>query len=157
VGKGHAKVTDVDKGAKAVVKRMAVAAGKWKLTVGIHEDKGSAGHGDDGLTIAELGEIHEFGLGVPRRSFIADWFDENRDDAQTVINTYSGMVAAGKMDFDKAFNRAGLLFVAQIQRRIVEHVPPPLTESTIARKGSSTPLVDTGVLKSSITYKVEKG
>jgi hypothetical protein len=65
-------------------------------------------------------------------------------------------VIAGKVpNVRVALDRLGAKFVGDIQRRIKAHIPPPLQQSTIDRKGSSTPLIDTGVLWSSITHEVK--
>lgn len=148
---------DKDNGlAKRLAQLKAAAQKTWGVTVGIHEEKGSETHDEDsGLTIAQIGEIHELGLGVPRRSFIADWVDENRDQIQANFRKVGEAVVQGKIaSIEQGMNRLGLLFVGQIQRRIVNHIPPPLAQSTIDRKGSSTPLIDEGILKSAITYEV---
>ena len=50
----------------------------------------------------------------------------------------------------------GQKYVGQIQARISAGIPPPLAESTIARKGSSVPLIDTGQLRSAVTYEVRR-
>ena len=150
------KVTDRDQGLIEMVRRLGHAADFGaSLTVGLIGDEADAEH-SDGLTIAELGEIHEFGLGVPRRSFIADWSDENEEEHKRQIVRIAAAVVRGKLEtFDEGLERLGVLFVAEIQKGISDGIPPPNAESTIARKGSSTPLIDTGVLRSSITYKVE--
>lgn len=155
---GKNSVTDRDRGWKALFARLSRDTKAMHLTVGIIDseaDKAAEGGGD--LTMSQLGEIHEFGLGVPRRSFIADWADETKDEK---INELRAMVRAhveGKIpSFEAGLERLGNLYVAQIQKRIASNIPPPLSPITIARKGSSVALVDTGQLKSAITYRVEK-
>lgn len=158
-GKGSAKVTDTDRGFRALIRRVTDASKPVRLTVGIHsEEGGEAAEGEgEGLTMSELGEIHEFGLGVPRRSFIADWADETLEKKKAQMSAMAKAVVQGKIEsIEVGLERLGNLYVAEVQARIVAHIPPPLSEITIARKGSSTPLVDTGQLKSAITYRVEK-
>jgi len=57
--------------------------------------------------------------------------------------------------------KAALFRLAQEARndvldRIDSGIDPPLKDSTIARKGSSLPLVDKGILRASITGIVRK-
>jgi hypothetical protein len=146
-----AHVESKDHGADALVKALRSVKGA-ELRVGIL-DKGDDDHA--GLTVAELAAIHEFGLGVPERSFIRGWYDENIDQIRELIKKQLARVARGEVSEVNAWKQLGALFVAQIQKRIVERIPPPLAESTIKAKGSDVPLVDTGQLKSSITFKVE--
>jgi hypothetical protein len=47
--------------------------------------------------------------------------------------------------------------VGVIKQRIANGIAPPNSPYTIARKGSSKPLIDTGQLRNSITYQVEIG
>ena len=49
----------------------------------------------------------------------------------------------------------GELVKGEVQRRIAELKTPPNAPATIARKGSSNPLIDKGVLRASATYKVD--
>jgi len=51
--------------------------------------------------------------------------------------------------------RFGLRYVGLIQQRISSGIAPPNSPVTVARKGSATPLIDTGQLRSSIRSKVE--
>ena len=48
----------------------------------------------------------------------------------------------------------GELCVGNIVQKISEGVAPPNAPSTIKSKGSSTPLVDTGAYRQSITYVI---
>ena len=149
------KVTDRDRGYAALMKRLK--AEKLSLTVGVHEAEGSEPHGDE-MTVADLATIHEFGLGhVPERSFLRAWADEQAEEIKKDLGGIGKAVAEGKLTAEQGLERFGSLAVGQIQQRIVAGIDPPLAEETVKRKGSSTPLVDTGQLKSSITYVVKKG
>ncbi len=91
------------------------------------------------MPIASLGEIHEFGLGVPQRSFIRAWFDSKRAEIEADIRKFGS-------NPDALAERLR----ASCQEYIANGVAPPNAPSTIARKGSSKPLIDSGVLRTSI-------
>ncbi len=151
------KVKDTDHGYRAMLARLTRASSGVKLTVGIHERKGNEEHaGANGLTIADVGAFHEFGLGTnPRRSFIADWSDEREEDHRSAIRKVANAVVSGKLrSLEQGLERLGSLFVGEVQKRMAEGILPELKEATIDRKGSSVPLIDTGVLRSSITYEI---
>ena len=59
-------------------------------------------------------------------------------------------------NFATALQRIGLWAQSEIQQRISDGIPPQNAPYTINKKGSSTPLVDTGQLRSSISFKVVK-
>lgn len=158
-GGARGEVRDIDKGHKALMNRLLHRAGD--LTVGIHAAEGAVpkkGGADDadseeGLTVVEVGTFHEFGLGVPRRSFIADWEDENEAKHKAQLRQMAQAVVTGKVEsVEQGLARLGTLYQAEVQKRISDGIEPPLAESTIRRKGSSKPLIDTGQLRSSITH-----
>jgi hypothetical protein len=120
-----------------------------EITVGLHGNEGSSPH-EGGLSTAEIGERHEFGLGVPERSFIRAWFDENKPEIERVLSSQLELSLKEGKSLDWALERVALWSQADIQRRIVAGIAPDNHPMTIARKGSSTPLIDTGVLKASL-------
>ncbi len=56
---------------------------------------------------------------------------------------------------ERALRKAAAHLEGKVKEKITEGIPPPLRETTIARKGSSKPLIDTGTLRASITHKVK--
>src|SRR5262245_48739186 len=103
-GASGVKVVDKDRGYGALMKRLQKRAGR--VTVGIHEDDGSHPHSGGGGTIAEVMSRHELGLGVPRRSFIADYVDENEQELQKKLTKIGhglvdGTVASAEQGLDR--------------------------------------------------------
>jgi hypothetical protein len=148
------RIRDTDKGLKALMKRMQ--AGGASVTVGVHEAEGSAPEGNDGTTVLDVALFNEFGTeDIPARSFIAGWSDENAAENRERLRKIGEAVVAGKLpSIEQGLDRFGLVSAAGAQARIVAGIEPENAPLTIARKGSSTPLVDTGVLKSAITHQV---
>lgn len=148
-------VKDTDRGYKKLVARI-FQFGAPKISVGIHEADGAQPHGEDGgLKMIDIATIHEFGLGnVPQRSFIRAWFDENQERAREGLRRMLQSVVAGKRTPEQAIDTFAQWCVGQIQKRIAQGISPALSARRIAEKGSSVPLIDTGQLRSSITYEV---
>lgn len=133
--------------------------GTFGITVGVHADDGAQGH-TEGMSVADIGSIHEFGApaaGIPARSFIRGWYDEKQDEIQAILRTELGQVVAGKRPLAQALERSALRLEGSVKERIRQHIPPPLAPATIARKGSSTPLVDRGQLRNAIRGRVSAG
>lgn len=150
---------DVDHGYKKLVETV-FGLGKPKITVGIFEAEGNAKVGDDELTLIQVAIWNEFGTDdghVPARSFIRAWFDENAEKCREATRAMMQAVVAGKYTKEQALELLGQRFVAEIQKRIARGIDPPNAESTIKMKGSSTPLINTGQLRSGITYKTNTG
>ncbi len=139
-------ISDRDKGAKAVTK--AIESTKaLVLTVGVHADAGGEN--------LENAERHEFGLGVPQRSFIGSYADANE---ATIVARMGKAVAAGLKGTGNPrqnLEALALKCAGEVQEKIAAGIDPPNAISTIMKKGSSKPLIDTGQLRSSITGKVE--
>lgn len=148
-------ITDTDRGMRDLLARCKSA--NTSITVGVHGPEGGETHeGGGSATVADVANYNEFGTWrIPARSFIGAWFDEYYPENRGHFTDALRAVVKGPLTLAQALAALGALFVGQVQRRIVQGIPPPNAERTIQRKGSSKPLVDTGQLKSSITYKVE--
>ena len=109
---------------------------------------------------ATLASIHEFGLGnVPARPFIRPPFDKNRKQYLEILSTAYEKFLKGSGDrqnFLRVLGFIGQKMASDIKNYVTQGtgVPPPLSPKTIAAKGSSRPLVDTGQLLNSVTYQV---
>ena len=157
-------VKTVDRGARRLGSNLGGGAGKTgrAILVGIQgqqaaeSKKYGEGESEDGdLTVGMVAAFHEFGLGVPERSWLRGWVDENRAMIQEDMKRAMRQVLLGRTTVDQVAHVLGVKWVASIQARIVAHIAPALDEATVEAKGSSTPLVDTGQLKSAITFIVE--
>jgi hypothetical protein len=150
-------VRDTDRGYAKRLKAIAeAAAGPTVTKIGVLGDKADKAHGDSGLTVGELATIHEFGLGVPERSFIRAWFDQERPAILEALRAAHKQVLLGKLTPQRAGEVLGMRWAGQVQKFISDgRVKPELAEATIKAKGSSVPLIDSGQLRSAITWLVE--
>jgi hypothetical protein len=55
---------------------------------------------------------------------------------------------------ETALNKVGVKAVAFVQKYMTDLRDPPNAPSTIAKKGSSNPLIDSGAMRQSVTYKL---
>lgn len=158
-GSGSVRIKDTDRGFEALKARLGKAAAA-RLSVGVHEAEGSESE-DGETTVLDVAAINEFGGpddNPPRRSFIADWADENADEHKELLRKSAAAVVKGTLPSNEvALERLGLRFVGDVQKRMIAGIAPENAASTIARKGSSTPLIDDGQVLSSITHQVTTG
>lgn len=160
-------VTVIDKGARKLVASLQEKAAS-ALLVGVQGTKAAEKHkpsehekdtapAEEPLTVGEIAEIHEFGLGVPRRSWLRDWFEEHKQEIEEDLRKITRGVLLGKITKERGLEILGVKYQGQIQKRISDgEIEPPLAQRTIDAKGSSTPLIDTGQLRSAISWKLEK-
>lgn len=146
-------VADIDKGWTELGRRIKALSGSHVL-VGVHGAKADAPHGDDGLTVADVVSFNEFGLGVPERSVIRATLDDNEGPLLKLTADFGRRVVLDGMTPEQALGAVGLYAVGLMQERISIGVAPPNAPSTIKRKGSSKPWVDTGQVRQSFSHKV---
>lgn len=124
------------------------------VIVGIHEDSGQ--HEDDGISNAQLGAVMEFGTdngNIPARPWLNPGVASGNQE-------YIKIIADGLEDQQpmvQILETVGVVAVAKVQQYMVDLRTPPNAPQTIARKGSSNPLIDTGALRQSVTHKVTDG
>lgn len=145
-------IKDKDNGYKALLARAKkLSEGAPFVEVGILATEGDAEKGP-GLTLYDVAEQNEFGFGVPERSFIRAFFDETEPEARRVLAERL-KEALDKTGRKEALHKVGVWLVAKCQARIRGHIEPENAPLTVKIKGSSTPLIDTGQLWTSISYR----
>jgi hypothetical protein len=167
-------VTTTDRGASALMARAQALAGGMRVRVGVLDNspksegraaqskkarvraKGAASAARRTLSLLEVAVVHEFGAGpVPQRSFIRATIDARRSDIEAELANLARGVVGGQIEAHQALDLLGAKVAGWCQSRIADGIAPALKAATIKRKGSSKPLINTGQLRSSITWRVE--
>ena len=106
-----------------------------------------------GVQVASVAFWHNYGKGNnPARPFFTNAVNNN---AKNWLSIFADCVKRDKeIKVDKALKMVGNKAVADIKKSITELKTPALAQATIDRKKSSNPLIDTGLLRNSVTYKV---
>jgi len=139
---------------------------KYYVDVGI---LGQETDTESGLTIAGIGAVHEFGTDragrgnktkIPKRSFIVMPIETKQSNIQSDVERRAE-AHLGNGDVKGIFKDIGVSAEAQIQKAFDTGgfgKWAPNAESTIARKGSDSPLIDRGMqgLRGTITSEVGK-
>ncbi|MEO4053378.1 hypothetical protein AAFN87_08050 [Solibacillus sp. CAU 1738] len=119
--------------------------------------------GSDDAFYAMIAGVHEYGITIrkekgsiviPERSFLRSTFDEKQSVWLEFVRKRIPSLVDGQMDARQLLELLGTKMVSDIQKKIKDLDDPPNAPSTIAQKGSSSPLIDTGGLRKRITYKV---
>ena len=107
----------------------------------------------NGEPVTTVAAQNEFGGdGIPERPFLRPGAREGMDAVRKHIKQTVDPKRAALTDAEAA--QCGEIIKGTIQREIVKVDDPPNAAATIARKGSSNPLIDTGFMRQSVTYKV---
>lgn len=159
-------VTTVWKRLQRALALNSAAAQESHVKVGIIAAEGGDDATPDGISMIELAAIHEFGspaAGIPQRSFIRSTF--NRNDVRREMGELTGSLVTKVihgMPLSRALGLVGAWGVDQIRHTIKNRQTQgpesqALKPSTIKRKGSDLPLVDTGRLLGALSWLVWLG
>ena len=136
---------------ETLVKELGKFNNLGTATVGVHEGAGVHPNGD-GETFAEIAIKNHFGSGnIPARPFL----DVGVESVITKINR-AVEIELEKGNPDKALEQMARLAVGGVQTYMTDLQTPPNAPYTIAKKGSSNPLIDTGALRANITSEIRK-
>jgi hypothetical protein len=118
--------------------------------------------GDKVLTKAIVNEFGTTQAGkkrnvtIPERSFIRSTYNKQYKKVSKRFGQIFYSFAERKYDVKRRLKLIGQEQVSETQKTITNFKTPANAPSTIQKKGSSHPLIDTGELRSKITYKTVK-
>jgi len=114
---------------------------------------------EDGTPVAQVAAIQEFGAPakkIPPRPFIRPTVAEQKEQWTKIIAKSIPKVVEDKMTAFDVLDLVGRVAAADIQTKISSIYSPPLSPITIKRKGSSKPLIETGLMLASVSNAVNK-
>ena len=130
---------------------------KREVVVGYPVSTGAELHPGADITNAQLAARLSFGdpeKGLEARPFITQGLANGSKQIQNVLAHGLRRAARGDESVDAAYEAAGLAGVAAVQSEVRRGNFAPNKAETIARKGSSRPLIDEGNLIQSTTSEV---
>ena len=143
---------------KAKIERELRAARKLVALVGIPSD--AKRHEDNpNIGLAEIAFIMEKGSTVnkiPPRPFMQQTRIMNEKKVAGLSKKYLSAISTGKMSAMDAIKILGASYEGAMKKIFLTGSFVGNAESTKKRKKSSKPLIDTGLLRQSIKYKVAK-
>lgn len=146
------EVIERDKGWKRIQREVAEAR-RGGVKVGV---LGDAGASEEGTDLIDIAIYNEFGTrGIPARPFIRGAYDEKRRQLAKRKERLWNLILQGRIGARRALGLLGEEHQGQIQEFMTALSQPPNAPSTIAQKGSSNPLIDTGRLRGSIRWEYE--
>lgn len=159
-------VQDIDRGWDALSKQLEQLQGDPYVLIGVQGAQAAAQHppppdAEDAelVTHAQVASWNEFGTGhIPERSFIRQTIDKNRAPILALAGKFGTAILDGRMSGARALGLLGEhtrgLMVGRISARDFKRN----ADSTIARKGSDTPLIAFhNAIAGSITYRLGSG
>jgi hypothetical protein len=145
------EIRDIDLGWKKIKKQLKLANNSY-TKVGIQSDAGKNEESDN-ASIAEYATYNEYGTGsIPARPFMRSTFDMFKDKVSRLKKEQYELILQGKRTVRRSLALIGEFMEGRIKRRITAIGYPRNKPSTIKKKKSSNPLIDTGVMRQSIRH-----
>lgn len=143
------KITGLQQAQDALRKELEKFASEKFALVGIHEAAGDA-KGTE-MTMATLGAIQHFGNdNIPARPWLDVGVESGNKEYIAIIQ--EGVVKG--LSTEQILNQVGASAAGFAQDWITKLKNPPNAKSTIKKKGSDNPLIDTGAMRQSVTWTV---
>ena len=111
---------------------------------------------EDGTSIAQVAAINDFGASdIPERPFMRQSFENHEGELQAACDAAQRLVSSGG-SAEQALQQIGVVAKGLVQDEIVNGGFAPNAESTIKKKGSEQPLIDTGTMRQSVNFVVKR-
>ena len=111
---------------------------------------------EDGTSIAQVAAVNEFGASdIPERPFMRQSFENHEGELQAACDAAQRLVSSGG-SAEQALQQIGVVAKGLVQDEIVNGGFAPNAESTIKKKGSEQPLIDTGTMRQSVNFVVKR-
>ena len=111
---------------------------------------------EDGTDMCDVAAFNELGTDhIPARPFIRQSVDDNESKINSFLKEEVKDFAQGK-SAEQILKEIGIFQKDLMQDKITAGSFAPNAESTIKKKGSSKPLVDTGRMRQSVNYVIQK-
>ena len=110
------------------------------------------------IDVCDVAAWNELGVpskNIPSRPFLRKSVDENKEKIEAFLTLQAKRVVNGVPAAD-VLKETGAFQVSLIQEKIKNGSYEENKEATIKRKGSDKPLIDTGRMRQSVHYVIEK-
>jgi hypothetical protein len=106
-----------------------------------------------GEKVALIAALNDFGHGTtPPRPFFRNMVADKKGEWPAAIE---GLLKKTDYDAEKTLSLAGEAIAGQLRQAIADFEGAPLKPATIARKGHSKQLVDSGTMLNAVDFEVE--
>lgn len=148
-----AKVTDKKTADGKKFEKMLRELSQMQVRIGFQHGKATE---DDGTDICDVAAWNELGTeNSPSRPFLRKSVDENEAAINSFLQSKKKDLAKG-VPAEQILKEIGIFQKDLIQEKITEGSYEPNAPSTVRKKGSSKPLIDTGRMRQSVDFVIQK-
>ena len=136
-----------------VFEKVLKELGMLEVRVGFQQGKATE---DDGTDICDIAAWNELGTSrIPSRPFLRMSVDDNTSKINSFLSSSKKSVVNGQ-SAEQVLKEIGIFQKDLIQEKITSGSFTPNAPSTIKRKGSSAPLIDTGRMRQSVDFVIQQ-
>lgn len=147
------KITDKTTAAGKKFEKMLKELSSLEVRIGFQKGKASE---DDGTDICDVAAWNELGtVNMPSRPFLRKSVDENEGAINSFLRSKKNDIVSGA-SAEQVLKEIGIFQKDLIQEKITGGSFAPNAASTIRKKGSSKPLIDTGRMRQSVDYVIQR-
>lgn len=108
----------------------------------------------DGTPVAMIAAINEYGRPPtqPPRPFFRNMIRDKQGEWPAMIGA---LLKSNDLDAAKTLDETGAVIAGQLRQSITDLWEPPLAASTIQRKGSAKPLIESGDMLKAVDHEVK--
>ncbi len=116
---------------------------------------GEAMHGETDM--CKIAMFNELGTeSIPSRPFLRNSVDNHMDEIEAHLKAWCEKILQGEMEAHELMSNMGMLMQGIIRKEISEGSFVPNAPSTVSKKGSDRPLIDSGLMRDSVNYQIVK-
>lgn len=93
---------------------------------------------------------------VPERPFLRNAMRDNKGKYRNGMRASAAKLLTGKTTISVVLSKLGIMAQGDVQESITSLRSPPNSPTTIALKGSSNPLIDSGEMRGAVTWKIDE-
>jgi hypothetical protein len=128
--------------------------GELMSYAGFQQGQGSS---EDGVDLVDIAAFNEVGTSrAPSRPFMRKSVDDNKDKIIAFCQAQIGKLCDGTTTAEQILKEIAVFQKGLIQETIVDGEFEPNAESTIRKKKSDKPLIDTGRMRQSVMTVIDK-
>ena len=124
-----------------------------EVRIGFQHGKATEENGTDVCDVAAWNELGT--VNMPSRPFLRKSVDENEGKINSFLQSKKKDLVRG-VSAEQILKEIGIFQKDLIQEKITEGNFAPNAESTVRQKGSSKPLIDSGRMRQSVNYVIQK-
>ena len=151
----NSRLMVIDRGWNKIMRELKLVGNSY-VKVGVqqgeeHKPSSKGSKPKDTTDMVKIAVTNEFGsVGVPERSFLRSTTDEQQRNLGIMKAEAIRKITTGRTSVKRELKTIGLHLEGEVKKKIKNLRTPPNSLATIARKGSSNPLIDTNQLRDSI-------